>query len=161
MMNQIRMPQDGGTSDKEFISELRRVIDRYLVAVDRWEAAYRKYYRLPRHARTGNHLEAEQREYGKCRRELQAMLPRARRLCVRHQMPDSFSGLLRISLGQYSPQERPDSAIGRNERAAVTTRLLELSGACQEWESAGRSADTVEIEPERKSLLRRLVNYFY
>ena len=34
-------------SDREFIAEFREAVERYFRAVDEWETAYRKYYRLP------------------------------------------------------------------------------------------------------------------
>src|SRR5437867_3737939 len=34
-------------SDQEFIENLRAAVVRYLAGVDRWEAAYQKYYRMP------------------------------------------------------------------------------------------------------------------
>ena len=89
-------------------------------------------------------------------------MPRARQLCLKHQVPDQFRGLVRISLGRYAPQERMDSSIGRSERSAVTRCLLELNSACQEWtaESAAGEAGP-ELERDKGSLLRRLVSYFY
>jgi len=147
------MNQESRISDGEFIAALRVAVERYLGAVDQWEAAYQKYYRLPGYAATVSHdLEAEHRAYSDRRRELEELLPRARRLCLRHDLRDPFSGLLRISLGRYAPQHRVDSAIGRNERSAVTECLVELSGACQDWES--------ERQRDQESLLRRLADYF-
>jgi len=154
------------TSDHEFVASLRAAIERYLAAVDRWEAAYQKYYRLPGYAaKIRSDLEPEQREYGERRRDLEGMLPRARRLCLKYDLRDPFSGLLRIALGRYAPQHRVDSAIGRNERNEVTKCLVELSDACHEWESAGAHAEPEntggERESDRGSLLQRLVDYFY
>lgn len=85
--------------DHEFVAELRQVVERYLSAVDHWDEAYQKYYRLPGFAsRVSDDLQEEQREYEVCRRDLAAMLPRARRLCLKHRLREPFSGLLRISL---------------------------------------------------------------
>src|SRR6266436_8162142 len=99
------MNQESRISDGEFIAALRVAAERYLGAVDQWEAAYQKYYRLPGYAATVRHdLEAEHRAYSDRRRELEELLPRARRLCLRHDLRDPFSGLLRISLGRYAPQ---------------------------------------------------------
>jgi hypothetical protein len=147
------MNRESRISDDEFIAALRLAVERYLGAVDQWEAAYQKYYRLPGYAATISHdLETEHRAYCDRRRELQEMLPRARRLCLKHQLRDPFSGLPRISLGRYAPQHRVDSAIGRNERSTVTECLVELSGACQDWET--------EPQRDQESLLRRLADYF-
>ena len=49
--------------DQEFVAALRLAIDRYLRAVDQWESAYQKYYRLPGYAaKISSDLEAEHRE---------------------------------------------------------------------------------------------------
>src|SRR5690348_536992 len=120
-------------SDPAFIEALRLAVERYLTAVDQWEAAYQKYYRLPTFGSAiSDDLKLEQSSYDERRRELEEMLPRARRLCLKHRLPEAFSGLLRISLGQYAPQERLDSAIGRSERSAVTMCLVQLEEACRE-----------------------------
>ena len=48
-------------SDPEFVAGLRAATERYLSAVDQWEKAYRKYYRLPGYAaKISGDLEAEQ-----------------------------------------------------------------------------------------------------
>jgi hypothetical protein len=161
----IGMGLENGISDHEFVAGLRVAIERYLGAVDQWEVAYRKYYRLPGYAaRIGDDLEPEQREYGERRRELEAMLPRARRLCLKHRLRNPFNGLLRIALGRYAPQHRVDSAIGRSERNEVTKCLVELGDACREW-PVGADAESEDRASEgnrtRGSLLRRLVDYFY
>jgi len=143
-------------TDHDFVAGLRAAIEAYLGAIDRWETAYQKYYRMPGAAAVSPDLAAEQREYDKRRRELEALLPRARRLCLRYQIQEPFSGLLRVSLGRYAPQERTDSVIGRSERGAVTTCLAELDDACRSWPD-----DTGTTERPRGSWLRRLVNLFY
>jgi hypothetical protein len=159
------MALENGISDHEFVVCLRAVIERYLGAVDQWETAYQKYYRLPGYAAKASHdLEPEEREYGERRRELEGMLPRARRLCLKHRLRDPFSGLLRIALGRYAPQHRVDSAIGRSERNEVTKCLVELGDASREW-SSGADAEQEDGDSQRTrsggSLLRRLVDYFY
>ena len=98
------------------------------------------------------------------RRTLEEMLPRARRLCLKHQLRDPFAGLLRISLGRHAPQHRVESAIGRNERNAATDCLVRLSEECRVWgpevPESEAQADS-ERQPGKQSLLKRLVNYFY
>jgi hypothetical protein len=146
-------------SDLEFVDKLRAAVVRYLDAVDRWEAAYQKYYRLPGWAeRVSSDLEAEQHEYETQRRTLEEMLPRAWRLCLKHRLRDPFPGLLRISLGRHAPQHRIESAIGRNERNAATDCLVRLSEECRVW---APEIPGPEAPPGRQSLLKRLVNYFY
>ena len=152
-------------SDQEFVDNLRAAVVRYLAAVDRWEAAYQRYYRMPGWAeKVSADLEAEQREYETQRRTLEEMLPRARRLCLKHQLRDPFAGLLRLSLGRHAPQHRVASAIGRNERIAATDCLVRLAEGCRVWEPEipGSEAKTVsEPQTGKQSLLKRLVDYFY
>ena len=150
-------PED--RTDPEFVAGLRLAFERYMRAVDQWEAAYRKYYRLPGYAaKISFDLEAEHREYTGRRDELQRMLPRARRLCLKHRLRDPFAGLVRITLGRYAPQHRADSAIGRNERNAATACLVDLAAACQEWAAPGAAA---EPETGKGTWLRRFIGYFY
>ena len=109
-------------------------------------------------------LETEQREYETHRRTLEEMLPRARRLCLKHQLRDPFAGLLRISLGRHAPQHRVESAIGRNERNTATDCLVRMSEKCRVWapKIPGSEAQAhTEQRPGKQSLLKRLVNYFY
>src|SRR5258706_15341881 len=152
-------------SDQEFVDSLRTAVVRYLAGVDRWEAAYQRYYRMPGWAeKVSADLEAEHREYETQRRTLEEMLPRARRLCLKYQLRDPFAGLLRLSLGRHAPQHRLESAIGRNERTAATDCLVRLSEECRVWEPEipGSEAQTdSEPQPDKPSLFKRLVNYFY
>src|SRR5580704_13339060 len=68
-------------SDQEFLGELREAVDRYFRAVDAWEAAYYKYYRLPDPTRKITPDLAEQeREFTASRKRLEELAPRARRL---------------------------------------------------------------------------------
>lgn len=151
------MSADPRIADAEFVAALRSGIEAYFGAVDRWEAAYQKYYRMPGAATVSPDLATEQREYDQRRRELEALVPRARRLCLKHQLPEPFSGLLRVSLGRYAPQERMDSAIGRSERGLVTTCLAQLGDACRDWPDG--DVGTESARP-RGSWLRRLANFF-
>ena len=151
-------------SDQEFTGELRDAVQRYLAAVDAWEAAYQKYYRLPGYAdRVTGDLAQEHAEYLEMRRVLEALLPRARGLCFKHGLRDPFPTLVRISLGQHAPQQRDTSAIGRSERMAVTDCLMQLSAACQEWPAGAEPAseETPERPAQSGNWLRRLVDYLY
>ena len=98
---------------------------------------------------------AEQREFEARRRELAELVPRARHLCLRFNQSDIFGGQ-DVSLGEYAPQARAESAIGNSERNAVMACLIELTVACR-GEAAGlppsRPAD------EKPSLLERIVSF--
>jgi hypothetical protein len=143
-------------SDLEFLAVLRAAIDRYFAAVDAWELTYRRYYRLPGAAKVSADLVVEQREFEARRRELAELLPRARHLCLKFSQCDIFTGLPHVSLGEYAPQERAESAVGSSERGAVMACLIELTVACRA-EAAGlppsRSRD------EKPSLLQRIVEF--
>jgi hypothetical protein len=147
--------------DPEFVSELRATVDRYLHAVDLWEAAYQKYYRLPGFAgKVSNDLEEEHREYQRSRRALEAVVPRARGLCFRYGLRDPWAGLLRITLGQHAPQHRTISAVGRAERAAVGQCLVDLDAACRPGAEPGEPGTRMP-DPDGRSWLRRIVEFFY
>jgi hypothetical protein len=156
----IRMSIDTQASDREFVSNLRAAVDAYLSAVDCWEAAFRKHYRMPGSDKVSADMEAEHRDYSQRRRELEALLPRARRLCLKHRLRDPLGGLMRVSLGQFAPQQRTDSAIGRGERNAVLDCLLELHEACAEWAAESLSSGK-EPKARNRSLLGRVIDYFY
>jgi len=152
------------SSDREFTVELRDAVQRYLAAVDAWEAAYQKYYRLPGYAdRVTDDLAQEHAEYLETRRALEALLPRARGLCFKHGLRDPFQILVRVSLGQHAPQQRDTSAIGRSERIAVTDCLMELAAASQEFpaEQGATAQHARSAAAGAGNWLRRLVDYLY
>jgi hypothetical protein len=124
------MTASGTNPDHQFVIELRMAIERYLCAMDEWEAANRNCYLLSVPA-CMDELEAQQLEYQKCRRDLETMLPRARQLCSRYRRSDPFEDLLRTGT------EGGESGIARSVRAAVSRALIELHTACtrKEWVS--------------------------
>jgi hypothetical protein len=142
-------------SDREFVSGLRQAVDEYFRAVDAWEAAYRKYYRLPDpRGKSPNDLAEQQAAYDSARKRLASMIPRARGLSFRHGLRDPWTGILRSPLGQSTPQDRYSSAISRAERTQAIECLLELAEAYAEIPHYDEPA------PHR-SLWRRLLDYFY
>jgi hypothetical protein len=149
------MEQAIPVSDREFVADLRDAVERYFRAVDAWEAAYRKYYRLPDpRGKTPTDLTEQQAEYDAARLQFAGMIPRARGLSFRHGLRDPWTGLLRSPLGQSTPQDRYSSAISRAERTQAIECLLVLAEAY------------AELPPEKeppppKSLLRRLLGFFY
>lgn len=151
------MDSNTANPDLEFVSSLRTAVDAYLAAVDHWEAAFQKHYRMPGCSQNSADMDVEQRDFENRRRQLEALLPRARRLCLRHDQRDPFSGLMRLSLGRFAPQERTDSVIGRGERNAILVCLLELHEACIEWPA---ESPIDEGSLRRDSPLSRLADYF-
>ena len=149
------MEQTVPVSDREFVADLRQAVDGYFRAVDEWEAAYRKYYRLPDpRGKTPSDLGEQQAAYDLARTRLAAMTPRARGLSFRHDLRDPWTGILRSPLGQSTPQDRYSSAISRAERAQVFECLLVLAEAYAEL-------PPVETPPPFRSLWRRLLDFFY
>ncbi len=145
------------TSDQEFVSALRDAVDQFFAAVDDWESSYKRYYRMPGVAKPSDDLVVEQCAFEDRRRALAELLPRAHGLCYKYGQSDVFAGLAHVSLGQFSPQERPDSAISRGERGAVMACLIELSIACRAAE-AGLPINM--DEPNRRpSLIDRIVAF--
>jgi len=144
------MEQAAPVSDREFVA-----VERYFRAIDDWEKAYRKYYRLPDpRGKTPSDLTAEQAVYDAARKRLAAMIPRARGLSFRHGLRDPWTGLLRSKLGQSTPQDRYSSAISRAERTQTIECLLELAEAYAELAPS-------EEPPPPRSLWRRLLDFFY
>ena len=147
------------STDAEFVAELRAATEQYLAAVDAWETAYRKYYRLAEPARkVSGDLEEPERLYVATRKRLAQLAPRARGLCFKHGLKDPWTGLLRTSLGQYAPQNRAESAVSRTERQQVSECVILLAEACAGF----RQASPEEIrEAQPRSWVRRLLDFFY
>jgi hypothetical protein len=149
------MEQTVPVSDREFVAELRQAVEGYFRAVDQWEAAYRKYYRLPDpRGKTPSDLTEQQAVYDAARTRLAAMIPRARGLSFRHGLRDPWTGLMRSPLAQSTPQDRYSSAISRAERTQAIECLLELAEAYAEL-------PPVEAPAPPRSLIRRLLDFFY
>jgi hypothetical protein len=150
----------GLPSDRDFVAALKSAVDRYFRSIDSWEAAYRKYYRMPGYAsQVSSDLEPEQREFEECRRALQAMVPRARGLCFKYGFREPWTALVRTRLGEFAPQQRNASALCRTERLAVNECLMLLATACKHWDE---EPDDVAAPPPRAgSLLKRIMGYFY
>ncbi len=126
------MKVEGTDPDHQFVIELRMAIERYLCAVDEWEAAGRNCYLLSGYpAASVEEVEEQHLNYQKCRRDLETMLPRARQLCSRYRRSDPFAELLKAG------REEGESGIARSVRAAVSRALIELHTACtrREWVS--------------------------
>ena len=152
-------PAGQPVSNREFIAQLRQAAERYIRAVDEWETAYRKYYRLADPmGKTPTDLVEQQGAYDQARKRLAAMVPRARGLTFRYGLRDPWTGLLRSSLGQFAPQDRDTSAISRAERAQVIECLILLAEANAEPSASDRPA---EGQPETRGLLQRLKDFFY
>ena len=144
-------------SEVEFIAALRQAAEQFFRAVDEWETAYRKYYRLvDPSGKPSSDLEGQQHDYDAARSRLAAMLPRARGLCFKYGIRDPWTGLLHSALGQFAPQDRYSSAISRTERALAFETLILLA------EASGRPLPAEEPpSTDLRSPLRRLRDFFF
>jgi hypothetical protein len=143
-------------SDREFVAELRDAVEGYFRAVDAWETAYRKYYRLPDpRGKTPSDLTEQQAVYDSARKRFAALIPRARGMSFRHGLRDPWTGLMRSPLGQSTPQDRYSSAISRAERTQAIECLLVMAEAY------------ADLPPEKgpplppRSFWRRILDFFY
>lgn len=149
---------DQTNSNLEFIREFRECVYAYLHAVDGWEAAYQKFYRLRgTHQRLTPDMDQAQHAYVVARGRLESRIPRARQLCARFDARDPWPGLLRIELGANTPQLQNTSALGRNERLAMADCLAYLELRCAE---SGAAPPQPGAEPANRGLLRRIIDYF-
>jgi hypothetical protein len=144
------------SSDLEFVLELRRTVTRYLNAVDGWEFAFRSFSnRRGYQSGLSPELDRAQAEFRAARKELEAAVPRARRLGLKYGARDVWTGLLRVAMGQ--------TTIGRNERAAIIACLDHLMAASKdEVDSQGSPDETSDGMSSRRlpPWLERVKNYF-
>jgi hypothetical protein len=146
-------------TDLEFIRGLRKSVNDYLRAVDEWEASYNRFYRLrTAHRVVTPDLERAQSEYVRARSELTCRVPRARRVCTKFDVRDPLPGLMRVELGEHSPQVQQGSAVGRNERAAIAESLAELEARCVESEH--RVGENAADRPQAAGVLKRIRDFF-
>jgi len=90
------MRDETAVPDHAFVADFRSAVERYFEAVDQWETAYRRYYRQPDCGeKVSADLETEHSGYCARRRELEQMLPRARRLCLKHGLREPWWGQMR------------------------------------------------------------------
>lgn len=147
-------------SDAAFVSELRTKVERYMRAVDSWETAYAKFYRLRTKHQVSSDLMDVQHEYVAARKELLEVLPRAVRLCRKFELRDPWAGLQRVELGDNAPQTAGGaSAIGQGERTAVIKCLVDLEAAVALNSGGGDAGGGKNEAP--KGLLSRVLDFFF
>lgn len=157
------MPQtrsaETGLSDAEFLADLRLTVERYLETIDAWEAAYAKSYRIVVAGQLSEDLKPCQEEYSAARRRLEAMVPRATRLCRKAGVREPWVAILRVELGASPPQDPAwTSAVGRGERSQVTKCLLDLE--TRVIESRREPAYQPGKSPPPLGILRRIRDWF-
>jgi hypothetical protein len=149
----------GDKSDAEFVEQLRASTQRYLRAIDDWEAEYSKYYRLVTPFQVSSDLAPFQQAFLSARRDLEKYLPRVRRMCMRHEIFDPWQIILRVELGANTPQSGQGAALGRNERNMVVQCLEQLEELSRV--DIARTTEERAVKPRRRGLLRRIIDYFF
>jgi hypothetical protein len=149
----------GETSDAEFVEQLRASTQRYLRAIDDWEAEYSKYYRLATPFQISSDLAPFQQAFLGARKDLEKYLPRVRRMCMRHEIFDPWQIILRVELGANTPQSGQGAALGRNERNMVVQCLDQLEEGSRV--QSVRAVEEPDRKPRRRGLLRRIIDYFF
>jgi len=142
-------------ADSEFVDELRAATERYFHSIDAWENAYTKYYRVSTPNRVTPDIEPYHREFLQSKRNLEAYIPRARRLCLKYDLTPPWPVVLRIDLGAHKPQQDRGSALSRGERNAVILCLAQLNEAVH-----GVSPHS-PAPPNRGGILRRIYELFF
>ncbi len=149
------------TREQQFVAQLRTAIERYLHAVDAWENAFRKHYRLLDTPRLAADLEPFQQAYLAARRQLEPLVPRARHLSRRYDIPDPWAGLLHIRLGAMAPQAGIAPAIGQGERSLIIRCLTDLEALSQP-EFPKVSTDPNQLgRPGARGILGRILDFFF
>ena len=146
------------TREQQFVAQLRVAVERYLQSVDAWENAFQKHYRLLDPPRLSADLEPFQQDYLSARRQLEPLVPQARMLSRKHEIPDPWAGLMHIRLGARTPQSGAAPAIGQGERALIIRCLTDLEALSQP-ELPG-SPDQANRRAAR-GILRRIFDFFF
>ena len=151
-------------TDAEFVSLLRQRTEAHLRAVDAWEAAYGKYYRVISPGQASPDMQPAQQSFLRARQDLKELLPRVHRLCLKHDVKNAWQLIVRVDLAANPPQTRTSSAIGRGERNTVNHCIAMLELATE----AGFDSRDQPAAPEpakksepRKRIWRRIYEYFF
>ncbi len=147
-------------SDADFVDQLRSATANYLDAIDAWETAYQKYYRVLAPG-VSSDLEPEHQAWLAARRQLERLLPNARRLCLKYSLRDPWPALLHVRLGARTPQDGFVTAIGRAERALISQCLDRLDSACRAQERAASEYAPITPPPSQRNLIQRVFDFFF
>lgn len=160
-MRALTSPGVDEISEAQFLSRLRDSTRRYLESLDAWEAQYQRYYRVP--APGPNSVSADieplHRNHLSARRELQACVPRARRMCLKYGLREPWQATLHIALGARTPLAGAASAMGRAERALLAKCLTDLEAASETYAEAPPPAPIPPSPP--RGILQRVLDYFF
>jgi hypothetical protein len=151
-------------TDAEFITVLRRRTDAYLRAVDAWEAAYGKYYRVISPGQVSSDMQPVQQNFQRARDDLKELLPRVHRLCLKHDVKNAWKLIIRVDLTANPPQTRTASAIGRGERNVVIQCIATLEAATQvdfDVRDQPAAAPQPQKSKRHRGILGRIYDYFF
>lgn len=163
------MERSTSGSDLQFALDFRAIVERYIRALDSWETAYQKNYTLGRRGSERSlpaDLDAANSEYIAARKVFKSALPRANRIAYKYNLRAPYQALLKVELGVNAVQFQQGSAIGRNERLAITECLMDMLTCCQDEASkAAGSENDSEAKPRKglrtlRSIRQRIENYF-
>jgi hypothetical protein len=145
----------------EFVAQLRIAVQSYYAAVDAWETAYAKFYRLPDRNQVSSDLEGVHRDYIRTRKALLELIPQAKRLCLKYDLGDPWPGILRIDLGSQAPQVASGPAIGRGERNRIAECLDRIEEG--EWVSSNVSASPPppQMPDPPRGVLHKILGFFF
>jgi hypothetical protein len=153
-------------TDAEFVTVLRQRTDSYLKAVDAWEAAYGKYYRVISPGQVSSDMRPVQENFQRARDDLKELLPRVHRLCLKHDVKNAWQLIIRVDLSANPPQTRTASAIGRGERNVVNQCIATLEAATQvDFDVPDEPLPPAAPQPEKskrhRGILGRIYDYFF
>jgi hypothetical protein len=148
-------------TEVDFLALLRQSTERYLAAVDAWEAQYRKFYRVALPGSVSPDIESLHQHYLAARREFEACVPRARYLCHKYELREPWQAMLHIRLGADTPQVAPSTAIGRAERSLIIECMAALESAVSAPEERPGENRAEFREAQRRGILKRFYDYFF
>jgi hypothetical protein len=151
-------------TDAGFVALLRQRTEIYLRAVDAWEAAYGKTYRVISAGRMSPDMQPAHQSFLRAREDLKELLPRVHRLCLKYDVKNAWQLIIRVDLAANPPQTRTSSAIGRGERNTVHHCIAALEVATQvgfDLQAGPAAPEPAEKSERRKGIWRRIYEYFF
>jgi len=151
-------------ADGDFVALLRQRTETYLKAVDAWEAAYGKFYRVISPGQVSSDMQPAQANFQRARDDLKELLPRVHRLCLKHEVKNAWQLIIRVDLAANPPQTRTSSAIGRGERNIVNQCIATLEAATQvdfDVPDQPAAAPQPEESKRHRGILGRIYDYFF
>lgn len=127
----------------EIASEFRGHLDAYFRALDEWEQAYGRFYRIAMPNQVSADMQPQYQRFEEAKQALKRSMPQAQALCHRYGIRENWSALLRVDIHARTPQTGEAALIGRSERSVATTAITEL-------ELALLTGETTPPPPQRR-----------